>query len=201
MIAFLKKKKENIQTIKKWDVEEQGKMRYIYTDIFNNKYYTLKDPTKISLKRSIAAESALRAAEFCITKEKLRELVQKAKDAILASDASTAIHILHEILIRSEYAAEENTLINLATVYVYLENEPIAQYADYWQEKKKELWKKDEDALNFFLLLAWNLTRQYSNMSDIDILTYLKSIKEIEEKMQTYFSHNPSKTTSMKSTS
>lgn len=173
--------------IKMWSAEDYGMVKEIYTDIFGNKYYILKEPTRISLKRSIAAESALRIAEFCITKEKLKELTDKAKEAVLSGDYSLCVNILHEIQVRSEFAGEQETLINLSTVYVYMEHEPLNQYADYWQDKKKDIWRKDQEAQDFFLGLAWKLTKQYSNLSNIDILIYLRGVKEIERKMERYF--------------
>jgi hypothetical protein len=173
--------------IKRWSAEDYGMVNEIYTDIFGNKYYILKEPTRISLKRSIAAEAALRIAEFCITKEKLKDLTDKAKEAVLSGDYSLCVNILHEIQVRSEFAGEQETLISLSTVYVYMEHEPINQYAEFWQDRKKEIWSKDQDAQDFFLDLAWRLTKQYNNLSNIDILTYLRGVKEVERKMERYF--------------
>jgi hypothetical protein len=170
-----------------WDVETLGMVEKIYTDIFGNHYYRLKDITRISLKRSIAAEAALRTAEFCISEKKLLELTGKIKEALVAQDLSLANALVYEIESRTKFLGEEETLLGLATVYVYLENEPLKQYAPYYQDKKRELWSKDQEAQDFFLELAWRLTKQYSDMSDIDILTYLREIKEIERNLLHYF--------------
>lgn len=165
-----------------WGDEEYGITELVYTDNGGNKYYQLKDALAMSVKRHIAAEAALRAAEYCITKEDLIAFVDKMESAINKGQITEVARLIYEIRTRLLFSAEEKTLLELACVYFYLEDEPLSQYASYWQEKKRKLWEMDDAATDFFLQSAFRLTIQYSKLSDSDILTYLKSLKELVKK-------------------
>lgn len=163
----------------KWTDEEYDLLDLVHTDIYDNKYYKFKDLLQMSVRRHIAAEMALRNAEYCMRKEDLLDFIKKMKDNLNSGIFTDAAYTLHEMEARLLYVSEENTLVELATVYFYIEHEPLTQYAPAWQEKKRNNWRLDEDTMNFFLRAAFSFTNQYSKHSNLDILTYLQGIKKV----------------------
>jgi hypothetical protein len=165
-----------------YDNKTLKQLEKVYTDKHGNNYYQLKHLASMSHIRAISAETATRYADVCLTRERLEEICEDIIEALNKHDVARAAAKAYEIKTRMEFAAETNTLLTLATIYFYIEGEPIDSYDDYWQEKKMLLWKQDQMAMDFFLQLAWERTSQYKTMSEINISDYLREIAQIVEK-------------------
>jgi hypothetical protein len=183
--------------IYKWWVDlttrPRKNLQLVYTDKKFNRWYIFRDFTMIHYTRLIAAETALRHTEFNLTKEQLLKLLHMMKAFGDAGQIVNMFGIIAELEQRIEYAAEEETLLQLACCYTVFNDEPDL-YDPSWQKTKLAVLKKDINAKNFFLQLAWQSTKKYSNMSDLDILEYLKTTNDRLEELLT-LCPNPSITT------
>lgn len=151
----------------------------VYTDKFGNSYYKLRHAASMPHIRAIAAETSVRYAQMAVTRDVLETLIDEAIEAQNKQDLVRAGSKLMEIKTRLLFAAEERTLLTLATVYFYIEGEPIDSYDNYWQEKKMTLWEQDNTARDFFLELAWQSTLQYNSMSELNIIDYLQQVAHL----------------------
>lgn len=144
-----------------------------YKDIDGNRWYEFKNMLSLPTRRAIAGEVATKWSSMNITKETLQKSIGAMKDFADKGKIVDMFHLLKELEFRLEYICEEKTLIDLACCYFILEGEDIKQMNSNWQDKKKEILDRDDDAKSFFLQKAWQYTTNYGNMSDKDIKDYL----------------------------
>lgn len=169
-----------IAKFKNYFKKPNDRLKLIYTDINGINYYMLKENDYISKDRVVKLLEINRHVELCLTKERLKYLCNKITDALNAQKYADVSVLVNDLLISEQIFCEEETLKQLATIFIYLENEPINRYEDYWQEKKLEYWKKDKDAKFFFVNLAWRTTKRYSEYSTLDVRKYLEVLKKVE---------------------
>lgn len=148
-------------------------LREVYKDAAGNRFYELEYPEQVSYRRSIVAEQAARQAEFCLTRDDMLTIFNKMEEYCNAGNITQVFHLIIEMKERLLYAGEEETLLNLASVYFFLEGENIEEYAIAWQMKKIAMWKNDDSARCFFLSRALERTRNYMSISETSILNYL----------------------------
>jgi len=127
------------------------------------------------------AEIVGRETELCITSEegiRLTDGIINDLETWTKSQKSTGfangMAKLVELRRRFELLAEEDTLLKLATIYFIMNNEDSDHYLPSEQKKKKDAWDIDQEAKDFFLCRAAEITNFYGTTSDKDILMYLK---------------------------
>lgn len=147
-------------------------MDVIYVDKKGNKYYQLKVPESIAMRRATAANMATKEAEFCLTKDALKKMFALMKEYANTGDFTNCFYIMGEIEARMDYAGEEETLLTLASCYFFTENEDITLYIPGGRRRKKSHVAGGRRAL-----LTWlEATKQYANTSINDITPYLRAM-------------------------
>lgn len=155
-------------------------LEHVYTGEDGSKVYSFKNPARMPANRSIAAEIAVNQASQNITRESLLAFIQAAEEAANNGQVVEAFKYLARIKDRLMWAAEEQTLTNLANCYLMLEGENPEVMEPKHQEAKKQLMARDPKAKAFFLHTALNYTSDFSAISPEDILKYL-TLKRQEE--------------------
>lgn len=160
-----------------------------YKSIDGTVIYTLKDRTKISAFRGVAAEKAKRFASLCITETELNKLLDTAIEAVnKRQDIVTAIAILSELKFRNSMICEENSLLELAYIFLMLEGEDVDHPSPEFNRKKADLISKEPDLHAFFLQQALSLVDGFSQKPGADLLAYLQETKGLIEKMSRHIS-------------
>ena len=148
-------------------------LELVFTDKFGNRYYRLKDLTQLSYERFIQAEISTRQAEFCLTREDTLTLLGVMKAKANEGNIVEVFSLITELEQRLNFAGEVETLLLLASVYFMNDTEDIDKYRKGEQIEKINTWRKDDEALCFFLNAAWQHTKNYTITSVEDIIPYL----------------------------
>lgn len=167
--------------------ENNPKVELVFTSSKGTKIYALRDILTISAFRGLAAEKAKRFSQMNISEKVLKELIQEYKKSVnVDQDFVKANSIIQEIEYRLEFICEENSLLDLASIYFFLEGENIEMPSDSFNKKKIEHAKLEFDVRSFFLRSALALTNKFSNSPEKDLLNYLEEIKMISERVYRY---------------
>lgn len=147
------------------------KLKLLYTDSEGRKYYGFISPIEnLSASRAVVAESKMRYAQLCITQEVLDDICSKIILAANKQRTADVAILANDLKTRNSLIAEETTLLDLAACYVLSESEGMG-VVDF---AKIENWKADPLAKDFFLLMAFQLTKQFSTISAVDLQKYLQ---------------------------
>jgi hypothetical protein len=149
-------------------------MTKIYTDKNGVSWYEYNNPLTIPAKRAISAEVATRFADMNLTRHQMIRLIQEMKRNANEGKIVDLFHLLAEVEFRINYLGEEETLLELATIYFVIDGEDETGMDEMSKKKKRDLLKSDEEALSFFLERAWKLTTKFSESSEYAIAEYLK---------------------------
>lgn len=149
-------------------------MTKIYTDKNGVSWYEYNNPLTIPAKRAISAEVATRFADMNLTRFQMIRLIQEMKRNANEGKIVDLFHLLAEVEFRINYLGEEETLLELATIYFVIDGEDETGMDEMSKKKKRDLLKSDEEALSFFLERAWKLTTKFSESSEYAIAEYLK---------------------------
>lgn len=155
------------------------KTEHIYTDSGGINYYTYKIPTDVAMSRAVAAEHALRFAEFGVNRKNFKEKIEDAKKCLQTGDAFRLAQIIHELDLSSEAIAEQDALLDVSACLVLQEGE-LAQYDPLISAEKTARWRKSPVDRDFFLELAWRSSNQFKEYSNIDILNYLREAAKVQ---------------------
>jgi len=172
MFQLFKKKKETISNPPQ--KTRSVAMSQVYIDKFGNRWFEYSNPLDLPAKRAISAEVATRFADLNLTRSVFLFLVGEMKKAANKGDIVELFRILGEMEFRTGFLGEEETLIELALCYYVLEDEDETSLDSVSRQKKIDIFKTDEDARAFFLRGAFSHTIKYSDMSEEDILEYLR---------------------------
>lgn len=178
--------------------ERQIAMTKVYTDKFGNDWFEYQNNLSMPVKRTINAEVSTRFAEFNLTKSELKRLIDEMKKRANDGNIVELFSILNEIEFRMNYVGEEKTLLDLAVCYFVCGDEDETQFTDSDQTRKREILSTDSDAKDFFLRRAFEHTIQFSNMSDTDIIDYLRKVKTEGERLNQYLQTSKLENTLMK---
>ncbi len=172
--------KKLIGKLKKYFKRVDKRLKHIYTDKNGVNYYILNDDDYISKDRIIKLLEVNRHVELCLTYERLKYICDKIKNALNTQKYSDISLYVNDLLISEQMFCEEETLKKMASIFIYLDNEPIDRYEEFYQNKKMEYWSKDKDAKFFFVNLAWKTTKRHSQYSSLDVRKYLEALKKVE---------------------
>lgn len=168
-----------LNTIKAYFTKKNNSLAHIYTDKNGNKYYMMLNQADMSSDRVIKLLEFNKYVELCLTKERVDSICKKGLEALNKQNWSSAVELFNDLMLSNQVFTEEETLKNLATVFVYIDGEPIDTYEDYYQTLKKELWSKDKEAKFFFANLAWKTTKRYSENTQLNLRNYLEQLEVI----------------------
>jgi len=168
-------------------IESNPNVQLVFTSAKGTKIYALVDVMTISAFRGLAAEKARRFAQMNVSETELKELIGAYKKAVSAEqDFVKANSIIQEIEYRLDFICEENSLLDLAYIYFFLEGEDVEIPSNAFNQKKAEHAKLEFDLRSFFLRSALALTNKFSNSPEKDLLNYLEEIKTISERIYRY---------------
>lgn len=168
--------------------EQNDQVQVIFVSAKNEtKVYAHKDYTQISAFRGVGAEKAKRFANLCITEEELTKLIDSALDGVNKDrDFAKAIAILHELKFRVSMICEENSLLDLAYIYLMIEGEDLEKPTQEYNKKKAELVEEEPDLKSFFLQKALSLVDTSSLKQGADLPSYLEEVKKFTIKFQRF---------------
>jgi hypothetical protein len=161
--------------------EAVPELEFIRQDKFGNKWFAFRNIMQISAKRATDSEFASRWSEFGITQELYVRQMSKAK-SLVTKDAIAAGSIIQDLIDRATLAAEEETLKLLALQLFLIEGENPLILTPEFRDKKLKIFAEDEETKGFFLHSAYMSLRDLKQLSEGDLLTYLKE-QEIRQVM------------------
>ncbi len=150
------------------------------------KFYAYVDPLTISTPRGLAALKAKRFADLNITERSLRELIRQCKTEAGAGDIIKAFSIIQEIEFRLDLLCEESSLLDLACIYFFLENEDPENPSDATNRKKHSIFNSDQELKGFFLRIALSILKKSSESPEEDLLNYIQDSQAITERIRRY---------------
>jgi len=157
-------------------VTQDYPIQEIFTDKQGNKWYTfarVSDALKMPQKRAVLAEVSTKYAEMNMTKDDLERFIAAIQEECNKGKLTKAFYFLELMKERLTWAAEEETLLDLACVYFLLEGENVLACTPEMTAKKKAILREDAEARAFFLVTAYNCTAHYGSISETGILDYL----------------------------
>lgn len=155
----------------------------IYTDRSGRNWYEYSNALTIPARRAIAAEIATRFQEMNLTKEQLIRLMGAMKTAANAGNIVELFQYLGEIEFRLNFLGEENTLLELASIYFIIDGEDESTMDEMIKQTKLDALRGDAELKDFFIQKAFTLTTNYSNTSETAILDYLKTNAQNEDRL------------------
>ena len=168
MIFFKRKKKEQRK-------EPTIPLTKVYTDRNGRNWYEYSNPMTMPARRAIAAEIATRFQEMNLTKNELIRLMKAMKDSANDGNIVQLFQYLGEIEFRLNFIGEENTLLELASIYFLIDGEDETTMDEKHKQIKLDALKGDVELKDFFIQKAFTKTINYSNMSGTAILDYLRA--------------------------
>lgn len=173
--------------MKKIDNSENPNMVEVYTDKLENKWYKHLNIMEISPARGLSAARAERYIGLKISEGNFKDLLQTALDAVNKNqDFVTAISILNEMKIRTEFLCEENSILDLSAIYYFLQDEDPEFPSEAHNRKKVDIWTKDELCRGFFLHMGLGLTTKFSTTAEADLLKFLQESQTIAERIYSF---------------
>lgn len=159
------------KTKTKIEKSKNPSLEHIYTDSLGNLYYTYK-AAKLPYSRYIFLQGVLNQMAQGIEAKELStildEIADNAVSLNLADDITPIqkriVYLTEVIKQRTRNILQMDLLLQAALCAFVLENEPD-EYNEFWNNKKLEIWKKDNEAKFFFAHLSLTTIRGYSNTS------------------------------------
>jgi|APFre7841882793_1041355.scaffolds.fasta_scaffold01287_8 hypothetical protein len=171
---FFKRKQQ--QTVEPVQIVTGSKipLNLVFTEQSGVKWYEYQNPMQMPARRAIAAEVATRFAQMNVTKDVLVEFITNMEQKANSGNIVELFHLLTELKFRLDYIGEEQTMLDLATCYFVLEGEDEGDFSEIWKQKKMERLRANGELKDFFVSRAFQLTTNYSELSNTDIHDYLK---------------------------
>lgn len=139
-----------------------------------HRFYVHENVMEISAYRSEKIEFYSRWASLNMMPDLFRKKMLQAVSALDNQKFSEASAIMQDLIDRSELAAEEQTLLNLAAHLVIMDDENPRIVNAEINKKKIEIIQSEEGLKGFFMILAYSSLRNIAGLSETDLLEYLK---------------------------
>lgn len=152
-------------------------VEFIKHDCNGNAFYVYKNFADIPLTRHIATEIATTYASFNLTKDQLKKGLEAIIEGYNTQKYHESITIAYEILQRLEFAASEQTLLQIACVFTLMNDENGDAFLNHEQQAKIDAWMHDEETKDFFLRTAFELIKPSESTLEQDIVDYLKEME------------------------
>lgn len=155
----------------------------VYTDALGNNWYVHKNVLDISPARGIAAARADRFVSLRLSQHNMEALLDVAIEGINKEmNFVQATAILHQLKHRCHFLTEESSLLDLAAIYYFLQDEDPLFPSDHHNTTKRDIWEKDGSCKGFFLSMGIQLTKQFSDTPEEDLEKFLReTISQAEE--------------------
>jgi len=144
------------------------------------KFYALRDITELSLARKTALDAQMIFADGAITKDLLKAI---AKEAIKDIDEKKSIVnqsvYWNNILYRCSYPIDEDVSLRAAACVVFLEGEDIEGCSSSDIDKKVQLMKADQKAMDFFLPMGIELIPAYKPFVKGNFQNYFQTRRQV----------------------
>jgi len=150
------------------------------------KFFSLHQPHAISAERGVAAEESRRYASLCLSKNEMKGLIAEYKKGVNNQDIVYSHSIIQEMEYRLNYICEANSLFDLACLYFFIDGENIRTPSEAFNAKKKELFASDPEVRGFFLPIALNLMRSFSESQETDLVNYLEEMRSQSARISRY---------------
>lgn len=131
-------------------------------------YYTFDNVFELPHERGLAALQIYEEFNMRMTKEQLLIQLQAAKELLNSNKALDAHNIINNLIERSEWVLETETLYKLASVMLFTKNEDPYRYNSKVNGEKIKTWIKSGD-YSFFLStpLSNYIPSQIQSVEDI----------------------------------
>jgi hypothetical protein len=160
------------------------KLELVYTDSKKRKWYGLKNPIgDLSAVRGIAGGRAERYVGLMISESELELALDEQIKAFNSGDMAKAAAIAYDLKYRRKFLVEEKSVLDLAGIYFFLEDEDINDWSDHQTLKKQAIWQEDEKCRGFFLRMGFGLTKKFQNMSEGDLLKFMGEMTVVAERI------------------
>lgn len=166
-------------------------LELVYKSKTGHEFYAHKNVLDLSPSRGVSAARADRFVGMKLSEGNLKDLVNVAIDGINKNqDLVGAVSILHLIKYRLEFLSEENSLLDLASIYYFLKDEDPEFTSEHHNTIKRDIWNKDDECRSFFLHIAIGLTKRFSDTPEEDLMKFLNQTKEISERIYQFIPRN-----------
>lgn len=165
------------------DNSKNPKLQLIYTDSFKNNWYSYVNPFDIDAIRGIAAERAERYRTLMISEDEMKLCLDAAVEAAKENDPMKVYSIIYDLRHRTQFISEENSLLDLAGIYSFLEDEDPTEIMDSYRLKKQKIWQDDVMCRGFFLRMAIRLTEQLQNTPEVDLLDFMEKTRMVADRI------------------
>lgn len=153
--------------------------KLIYTDSLGNKWFTINNYANLFATRSLMAWNYSKDSEYNLTEEQRLTAYEKMNEGVNKKDIASIAKIVGVMEAAEKLYCAPVILLNLATCYVFLNDEANDGYKDFIQDKKREIWESDIDCKAFFLQWSTQFTKRYSELQKLNVLDYLERAKPI----------------------
>jgi hypothetical protein len=170
--------------------KDNPNLKIVFTTKSGVNFYAHHDPLTISPERGVSAEEARRYSEMCLSKKEMKALIQEYKKGVNNQDIVYSHSIIQEMEFRLNYIVEENSMFDLACLYFFIDGENVKTPSEAFNNKKRELYKSDPDVRGFFLPIALNLMKKFSELPDTDLSIYLEEMKNQVKRVHRYIATN-----------
>ena len=152
--------------------------------IGDHKFYAIQSADQILHTRFMVAEIQELYIRAGISESFLKEIANLLIDiAKKPGDQRNDIFAIGQNLLqRIGFIAEKTMYEELACVYFLIDDEPD-QYLPDWQDRKKSLWRANNDDRDFFLFEAFKHTGASQNTLLKDILAVWQAVEERLEQL------------------
>jgi hypothetical protein len=148
-------------------------LKNIYTDSNGIEWRSFETWGDIPANRVIPADLAVRRASMGLTPDRLVKAFDEIKQDLNRGDIVAGYSKFDQLQKRINDIPDESLLQDLACVFVIHPDEEPLDFDPKMQRTKLELWKQDEDARFFFILLAARYTMDLSDISDAYIRMHI----------------------------
>jgi uncharacterized protein YegL len=145
-------------------------------------YYRYKDNIDMRYGRYIYLATFTQAVETRMALEVLNSYLDQLEANLSGGkghiNIGDSLIILKQIRTRTKIIFDEELAYNLASCIFFTDSEPLDTYSMEHNKKKIEAWRAS-GALNFFMLEPVRSLLGLTNLSEADLINYLKKMRPI----------------------
>lgn len=168
------------------------KLQLVYTDAKKRKWFGLKNPiSDLSPARGIAGSRAERYLGLMINEKEFGLALDAHRQAAKDGDLVKCFAIINDLDYRRKFLVEEGSVLDLAGIYFFLEDEDTEDFSESHAEKKRAIWHEDKKCRDFFLRMGFGLTKKFQSMSEEDLLKFMDQTRTVAERI---YRHIPTPT-------
>lgn len=162
----------------------------VYTDSQGNKWYTVS-PSSLHATRALTAWVLTKDLDYGLTRDKLLNGFKKINELINKGNITDASKVLGVLEAAMDLYCEPEVLLNIATCYTFLNDEP-EEYKEHIQKKKKDIFEKDYECKSFFLSYAISYTKKFSQSPPPNAQEYFQEVKPLIDQINYHLTQKPS---------